>query len=131
MKEKPAPFSISEIADLEYQIFGQVHKYGLFRTCVVYVDVWEKISEPNSLVISGELEIISLDLRMYGAQVLNCMKPDVTHVVCDPVTHPHRVSNWQLLNREQEVKFYLVRLEWVSDSINKGSLVDELTYMPV
>ena len=68
---------------------------------------------------------------MYGAEVVKCMDLRVTHVVCDPVAHPQRVSDWKLKNREQQVKFHLVRPEWVLDSINKGSLVDELAYTAV
>ena len=99
--------------------------------CVVYADVWENISEPNSKVISGELKIISLDLRVYGAEVVKSMDSRVTHVVCDPSHHPKRISDWKLMNREQQVKFQLVRKEWVLDSIKEGSLIDERAYMPM
>ncbi|XP_057368130.1 DNA ligase 4-like isoform X1 [Daphnia carinata] len=128
--ENPTPLSVFEIADLEYQIFGKLHKYGIFRTCIVYVDVLETISDSNSLIISRELQIISLDLRIYGAQVLNHMDPSVTHVVCDPVAYPHRVSMWKSMNRQQEVKFKLVRPEWVAHSITQGNLLDEIAYYP-
>ncbi len=130
MQEHPTPLSIYEIANLEYEIFGQLPKYGIFRTCVVYVDLFETISDPNSQVISRELEIISFDLRIYGAQVLNRMNSSVTHVVCDPVSYPHRAIDWKTTNRQREVKFKLVRLEWVERSIKKGSVVDEMEYYP-
>ena len=99
--------------------------------CVVYADVWENISEPNSKVISGELKIISLDLRVYGAEVVKSMDSRVTHVVCDPSHYPKRISDWKLMNREQQFKFHLVRKEWVLDSIKEGSLIDERAYMPM
>ena len=99
--------------------------------CVVYADVWVNISEPNSKVISGELKIISLDLRVYGAEVVKSMDSRVTHVVCDPSHYPKRISDWKLMNREQQVKFQLVRKEWVLDSIKEGSLIDERAYMPM
>ncbi|KZS11985.1 DNA ligase 4 [Daphnia magna] len=128
--ENPVPLSVYEIADLEYEIFGKLHKYGIFRTCIVYVDVWETISDFNSLIISRELRIISLDLRIYGAQVLNHMDHSVTHVVCDPVAYPHRASMWKSINRQQEVKFKLVRPEWIAHSITQGNLLDEIIYCP-
>jgi len=130
LQENPAQLSIYEIANLEHEIFGQVHKYGIFRTCVVYVDVWETISDPNSQNISRELEIVSFDLRIYGAQVFNRMDPSVTHVLCDPVSYPQRAAVWKTMNHGREVKFKLVRLEWVEHSIKKGSLVDEMAYYP-
>ena len=115
---------------IQHVVFGQVHKYGIFRTCVVYVDFWETISDPKSQVISRQLEIISFDLRIYGAQVLNRMDSNVTHVLCDPVSCPHRSVVWKTINRQREFKFKLVRLEWVVHSINKGSLVEEIAYYP-
>lgn len=94
------------------------------------MDVWETISDSKSLVISRELQIISLDLRIYGAQVLNQMDPLLTHVVCDPVAYPDRASKWKSMNRQQEGKFKLVRPDWVAHSIEQGRMLDEVTYYP-
>lgn len=120
--------SITEIAELEYGIFGQVHKYGIFRTCIVYVDLWETISDTTSRIISGKLEIITLDLRMYGSEVMNCLSSKISHIVCDSAAHPHRAAQWRSRNHDREVKFHVVRPDWVVDSINKGFLVDERAY---
>lgn len=96
--------------------------------CVVYVDTWKDPSEP---AFFGELEITSLDLRVYGALVLSSMDSGVTHVVCDPIEYPNRAAFWRAENHRRDFKFYLVRPEWVTDSINKGCLVDETAYFPV
>lgn len=77
----------------------------------MYVDVWEKISEPESNVISRLLKIISLDLRVYGAEVIKSIDPRISHVVFDPAAIPNRVPNWKFLN--QQLNFKLVRPEWV------------------
>lgn len=85
-------------------------------------------SQGRSQYDFNEQEIVSLDLRMYGAEVVAELNSKVTHVVCNPLTNPEYVFHLRSINREREVKFYCVRPEWVTDSISRGSLVDERAY---
>lgn len=119
-----------EIADLEFNIFGGLLKYSIFRICVVYVDKWETISDSSSPVISSELDMIAMDLRMYGAELVDRFDERVTHVVCDPSGHPERLPQWKEKRDLHEKKFYLVGSSWVTDSIKKGSTADEISYQP-
>lgn len=127
LQDHPSPLHVAEIADIEFEIFGQVNQYGIFRTCLVYID---NVKSPTAPPFFGEIDIISLDLRVYGAAISDSIDNQVTHVVCDPVRNPERVNYWNEKNARRETKFHLVRLEWVTDSINKGSLVDEFAYIP-
>lgn len=127
----PEPLSNLEIADLEFQVFSQPLKYSLFRTCVVYVDTWDTVSDPTSPILSFDLEIASLDLRMYGALVTDRYDDNISHVVCHPSSHPDRVSEWRARNRLRYTKFHLVDLSWISASVAKGIMVDEMAHIPV
>ena len=117
------------MAKIEFEAFGQVLKYGIFRTCTVYVDQWDRISDPESRLISSKLQIISLDLRAYGAHVVRRMTDQVSHVVCDE-SLGERVAEWKRKNHQQQHKFHLISSEWVADSIARGRMVDEVAYTP-
>lgn len=120
----PPRLSRSDMADLEYELFGELPRWGIFHICVVYVDIWEEVSNPSSPVIFGELEILSLDLRMHGAEVVQTMDDRVSHVVCLP-TRGDRLSYWKTLNCKCDRKFHLVNTDWVTHSISRGQTVDE------
>lgn len=122
--------NISDIAKLEFDIFGQEHKYGIFRTCVVCIDTsscFPKNTSKSSLELT-EQEILSIDLRMYGAQVVKEFASNVTHMIFSLSSDRDHIAHIKSINRERTVKFYCVRPEWVTDSIKKGSLVDERAY---
>lgn len=117
------------MAEMEYEFFDKLPKWGIFHTCVVYVDVWEEVSNPTTPVISGELEIISLDLRMYGAEVVQVVDQTVTHVVCAPVKSD-RISCWKSENRNRDKKLHLVTKDWVTCSIANGRPAEEQPFYP-
>ncbi len=130
IQANPKPLTNLEIADLEFNIFGGLLKYSIFRICVVYVDKWQTISDPSSPVISSQLDMIAMDLRMYGAELVDHFDERVTHVVCDPSRHPERLQQWKEKRDIREKKFYLVGSTWVTDSIRKGSTTNEISYQP-
>ena len=101
----PAPLSIREIAQLEFEIFGQVLKYGIFRTCKAHVDQWDQVPNPQSDVVSIQSDITSLDLQLYGAQVVKRMSSNIPHVIYDPVLAA-RTAEWKRNNRLQWRKFH-------------------------
>jgi len=105
-------------------------KYAVFRKCVVYVDLWDRVGDPSSSVISHQLKLISFDVRMFGGTVINEMTSGVTHVICDSSTR-ERNSDWQKMNHLRSLKFHLCSPDWIKDSITRGQMVDELAYLPL
>jgi len=127
----PTPLSLPEIAQLEFEVFGQVLKYGIFRTCTAYVDVWDRLSDAGSCVISSQLEITSIDLRFYGGQVVEWGDSScISHVIYDERLTA-RVADWKRKNALRQLKFHLVSARWVHDSIAQGRMLDELPYTPI
>jgi len=128
----PAPLSIAEIARLEFEIFGQVLKYGIFRTCTAYIDVWDHVegSHLENGVISSQLEITSLDFQFYGGAVVQWNDNlHVSHVIYDERLGV-RVVEWKRKNALRQPKFHLVSAKWVEDSIAEGRMLNELAYTP-
>lgn len=126
----PTPLSVAEIAQLEFETFGQVLKYGIFRTCTAYIDVWDRVSDVQSRIISGQLEITSIDLRFYGGQVVEWAdNSHISHVICDERLTA-RVAQWRRRNALRQRKFHLVGARWVQDSIAEGRMLNELPYTP-
>lgn len=117
------------MADVDFDIFTSPFKYGIFRSSTVYVDQWRDISNPDSGVLCGLLEIMALDLRLYGACVVSALTKDTSHVVCD-ARDDKRVFLWKRKNEERFRKFHLVSADWVSDSVALGRMLSEFDYMP-
>lgn len=115
-----------EIVNLEMAVFGRLLKHSIFRPCVVYVDMWEVISDNTSRVFSFQLDMASLDLRMYGAEVVNSYGDHVTHVICDDPILPGRLEIWK--EKLKLRKFHLLSSSWVTDSITSECLLGEVQY---
>lgn len=67
-----------------------------------------------------------MDLRMYGAELVDHYNDRVTHVVYDASFHPPRTPIWK--EKLKSHKFHLVSASWVSDSIKRECKIDELEY---
>ena len=101
-------------------------KFSIFRECIVYVDKWEVISDNTSPIFTFSLDMASLDLRMYGAELVDNYSDRVTHVIYDASFHPQRSLFWK--QKLKLRKFHLVSASWVEDSIKKESRVEELEH---
>ncbi|XP_071791788.1 DNA ligase 4-like [Asterias amurensis] len=112
------------IAELEQQYFPGESPLGLFRLCKVYMDSCLVIGDESTHIKDCSLDLVTLELRFYGATISTKMDEDVTHVVLDRIDKT-RLPSYKLLMRERQRKFHLVSPEWVYACIDSGKILSE------
>ncbi|CAH2223540.1 DNA ligase 4 [Pelobates cultripes] len=114
------------IADLEHR-YSWDNSSNIFRHCVIYVDYFAIVNDPNTKIDSSSLAIRALQLRFHGAKVKNHLNEGLSHVlVGDDLT---RLGEIKITRRTFERKFKIVSQSWVLDSLNMGTLQEEYKYL--
>ncbi|KAG9492228.1 hypothetical protein GDO78_000637 [Eleutherodactylus coqui] len=119
--------SLDMIADLEQRYSWENPCSSLFRQCVVYPDIYAVINDPLTKIENCTLSIRTLELRFYGAKVVNHLEEGVSHVVLgDDLS---RLPEIKSLRRTIKTKFKIVSVLWVVDSLKKRTLQMEQDYL--
>ncbi|XP_053311243.1 DNA ligase 4 [Spea bombifrons] len=115
------------IADLEHRYSWENTSSSIFRRCIIYVDQFTTINDPSTVISTSSLAIRALQLRVYGAKVIEHIKKGLSHVVVGKDLS--RLEEIKILRRGFDKKFKIVSHSWVLDSLNAGMLQEELKYL--
>ncbi|KAK1167955.1 DNA ligase 4 [Acipenser oxyrinchus oxyrinchus] len=121
-----AKIPLVAIADIEQRFSWDEVPTSMFRQYQVYVDCYSVIGDLGSLIHGTSLEIRTLELRFYGANVVSKLVEGVSHVV---IGDQARVLELKALRRKFAVKFKIVSELWVVDSVSKGHLLNDNDYL--
>ncbi|XP_053563764.1 DNA ligase 4 [Bombina bombina] len=115
------------IADLEQRYSWDDSSYSIFRQCMIYVDSFTSINDPNTKIHTSRLDVRALELRFHGATVVSSLKEGISHVL---VGEDHsRIDEMKALRRTFTKKFKIVSELWVLDSLKLGKLQNENQYL--
>ena len=98
---------------------------GLFRHLVVYLDIFRTLGDQSSALTRSPLLMTRHKLLFFGADVVDQLSPQVTHVVVDG-DNLHRFE--ELQNAICSTSVCIVEREWVDASIESGTCVLESRY---
>ncbi|KAK3736164.1 hypothetical protein QZH41_015551 [Actinostola sp. cb2023] len=132
-KEENSTHSITveEIADIEQRYYpDDCPSIGLFRRCRVFLDQYEDIDDPSTVIKDCSLELTALELRFYSASISSLFDESVTHVVMDE-SDLSRLRELQNRMRTRHHKHHFVTKNWVLQSIAKGTLLQERLFAPL
>ncbi|XP_070569622.1 DNA ligase 4-like [Ptychodera flava] len=124
-----ARMTSEDIAEIEYKYFPSESPLGIFRLCTVYMDSNEVVNQQETGIKDSPLDLVSLELRFYGAAIAAELHDGVTHVVCDS-KDLSRIKDLNIINRGRLKKFHTVTEKWVYDCMEAGSVRRELPYEP-
>lgn len=114
---------------------------GLFRAYTFYVDVYERVKQGDGVpsdaerprVLDSALDLVDRVARFYGARVVATLSNDVTHVVVDPNDLRRlpaiRSACRALLKEPPHRAKYVVSHEWISESVQQHTDLDESSYI--
>uniref|UniRef100_A0A8C5LLV9 DNA ligase n=1 Tax=Leptobrachium leishanense TaxID=445787 RepID=A0A8C5LLV9_9ANUR len=122
MKEK---VPLDMIAELEHR-YSWDNSSNIFRRCVVYVDYFATVNNPDTKIDTSSLRITALQLRFHGARVTSNLHEGLSHVVVDDLTHLEEIKS---VRRTFEKKFKIVSKSWVTDSLNMKEIKEEHRYL--
>ncbi|XP_068124119.1 DNA ligase 4 [Hyperolius riggenbachi] len=127
MNDSKEKIPLDMIAELEQRYSWENIPHSMFRQCVVYVDMFLIINDPNSRIPNSSLSIIALQLRFHGAKVVSELYEGVSHVVVgDDIS---RLPEMKMLRRNFQRKFKIVPISWVLESLTSGELQIEQNYL--
>jgi DNA ligase-4 len=121
--------SQEEIATMESRYFANDSLRGLFRHCRVYLDKYLEVENKETAIHACSLDLIGLDLRLYGAELTDKVDEQVTHILFDK-NDLTRVSELRRMEQGHTKKHHFVTMEWVQDSIESQFLKNERLYEP-
>lgn len=99
---------------------------SMFRPFRVYMDCYEDVAEPNSVVPASCLDVRALEFRFHGGTVEEKLVEGVSHVIVEAET---RLLELRTLRRSFKEKFKIVRDSWITDSIRAGHVTDDDDYL--
>lgn len=129
-KGSSVSLSTSNIAEMEMNYFPHDSEFGLFRLCRMYLDSNTTVDDTTTHIQASTLELVDVELRLYGATVVPTLDEGVTHVVMDD-SDLTRIRQLRQRNRELSKKFHIVSQSWVTDCIKREKLLKERDYEPV
>lgn len=56
----------------------------MILVCRIYLDCYEVLGVEETLIKACSLELVALDLRYYGALIVDQLDDKVSHVIVDP-----------------------------------------------
>lgn len=116
-----------DIAEIEEENFPHDSTYGLFRLCNLYGDLYEILSEEDTLNKKSSLPAYLYLASVYGAKISKKLDGSVTHVIIENTEH---LTDFNKLNRFRSKKFRLVKREWIDECVKQKKLLDELNFRP-
>ncbi|XP_031573134.1 DNA ligase 4-like [Actinia tenebrosa] len=128
--QEKATITTDEIAEIEQRYFPDQCPLGLFRGSRIYLDQFKSLDDPNTAIKDSSLELTALQLRFYGASIISEFDEIVTHVVFDE-RDLTRLPELRQIMRSRQQKHHFVTQDWVTQSIEKGQLLQERPFAPV
>lgn len=119
-----------DIAMLEEEYWPNDNEESLFRMCRVYMDMFCIVGDAETKIPDSSLELVALQMRQFGAIIVEELDDNVTHVVVAS-NELSRAAELRRVNRIRERKFRLVTDRWVKDCCESKMLKDTRSYMPV
>ena len=95
----------------------------------VYLDSNKVLGQPDTHIKACSLELVALELRFYGAALVDTLDRTVSHVVVDSAK-TDRVKSLRDVNKTRSKKFHIVTEDWVSDCIRHEKILQERHYEP-
>ncbi|KAM5179926.1 DNA ligase 4 [Mantella aurantiaca] len=127
MPDHKEKIPLDMIADLEQRYSWENTFQSVFRQCVVYVDIFTTINDPDTKIPTSSLNIIALQLRFHGAKVVSHLEEGVSHIIIGD--DKSRLTEMKTQRRTFQRKFKIVSVSWVLDSLKMGKLQMEQNYL--
>jgi hypothetical protein len=109
----------------------QVPWWGLFRNCVIYLDRFSTVCNPETPIPYCDLDLLQKVLVFYGARVTSTINDETTHIIVSE-NDLSRVDKLKQKVNEMlagyEVKPIILLQSWVTQSCSQHSLLDETNF---
>lgn len=127
MPDNKEKIPLDMIADLEQRYSWEDTFHSIFRQCVVYVDMFATVNDPDTKLPTCSLNITALQLRFHGAKVVSHLEEGVSHVIVGD--DKSRLTEMKAQRRTFQKKFKIVQVSWILDSLKIGKLQMEQNYL--
>lgn len=118
--------SVSEMADMDIELFSGPSPMGIFRLCNAYFDIPNE-DDFDAFCAKKSLELQKIDFEYYGGVVNTVINDSTTHAVVHSRCQA-RLEEIKLVNRNRMKKIHVVSEKWIEDSVNVRHIMDERNY---
>ncbi|XP_068735127.1 DNA ligase 4-like [Montipora capricornis] len=123
------PLSRDDLLDVMEHYFPDNSPMSLFKHCRVYVDLYTGIGDSSTRIPNSNLELVGLQVRLYGAQITDTLDNRVTHIILDE-SDLTRFEQLQRADERSSKQRHFVTQDWVTQSVQERKLLTERHFRP-